>query len=134
MSFKQCVFFDGGKKFNLETSNHDSFFKIEKDGLGNWIVSAKLCLSVEEGKNAIDDFESLNIAETEIPKMPNILFLNAKDAENNFLKIEPKAGNFIIVYGKDEESEIIIKMAIGGAGKTQNAKTQNAKTQNAAVN
>ncbi len=124
MSLKQCVFFDGGKKFNLETSNHDSYFKIEKDSQGNWIVSARLCLSAAEASRAIDDFNSLAVTESEIPKLYHVLYLTAKDDKDNFVPIEPKAGNFIIVYDKDDESEVILKMALSGGGKTQNAAVQ----------
>lgn len=125
MSFKQCVFFDGGKKFHLEASNHETFFKINKEG-GKWVITARFCFSEEEAKNSIDDFESLNVPESEIPKINNLIFLANKDQNGNPVEIEPVASNFMIGYDKDDVSEIILKMAVAATGKTQNGKTQNA--------
>jgi|SRR5687767_1287883 len=125
MSFTKCVFFDGGKKFNAETSGGASYFKIEKDAAGNWIINVQLTLIREEGEKSIDDFVSLNTPEDQIKNLQNLVYITAKDNDSQFMRITPEKGNLIVVYDKSNISEVSLKMEITNTGKTQNSKTQN---------
>ncbi len=119
---KNCIFFAGGKKFNIDTTDGKSRIRLVKTGEEEFTLELKLAISKEEAKESIFNFKELNTAEGEIHKKPNLVFLEAYE-EETAKEIDVEMGDFFIGYNKEGYTDFIIKATITQSGKTDHPKT-----------
>ena len=126
---KNCLFFAGGKKFNIDSTSGQSVIKLSKNEKGIFVVELKFTISIEEASKSVFNFPELEVGETEIgSKKPNLVYLETYNEKNEPIEITIPAGNFIMAYDKEGFSEFILKGVVSGSGKTDHPKTDHAGT------
>lgn len=121
---KNCLFFSGGKKFNIDPTSEQSSIKLTKNDKGIFSVEVKFTISTEEALKSVFNFTDLQVAEPDIAvSKPNMVYVETYNEKTEPIEIVVKAGNFIIAYDKEGFSEFILKGMVPLSGKTDHPKT-----------
>lgn len=120
----KCLFFAGGKKFNIDPTSGQSSIKLSKNERGIFVVELKFTINNEETSKSVFNFPELGVDEKKIDEIkPNMVYIETYDEKNQPVNINIPLGNFVIAYDKDGVSEFILKGVISGSGKTDHPKT-----------
>ncbi len=126
---KNCLFFAGGKKFNIDSTSNQSIMKLSKNEKGIFVVELKFTINMEEAAKSIFNFPELKVEESKIAEEnPNMVYVETYNEKNEAVEIVIPAGNFMIGYDKDGFSEFILKGVVSGSGKTDHPKTDHPVT------
>lgn len=126
---KNCLFFAGGKKFNIDSTSGQSLIKLSKNQKGIFVVELKFTISMEEASKSIFNFPELEVTEPEIAATkPNMVYIETYNEKAEPVDIAIPAGNFIIAYDKDGYAEFVLKGVVSSSGKTDHPKTDHPVT------
>ncbi len=126
---KSCLFFAGGKKFNIDPTSEQSSIKLSKNEKGIFSVEVKFIINTEEALKSIFNFAELKVAEPDIAvSKPNMVYVETYNDKTEPVEIVVRAGNFIIAYDKEGFSEFVLKGMVPLSGKTDHPKTDHSAT------